>query len=142
MCTDRSGGRRQRGDALIEALVGTVVAAVLGLGLSYTASRMVVSQRYVSTQYAVLDQMSNSLSSSGLTALCGGTTQASVTVGTTTLALPTPTCATAAITVSTPGVQSVTLPTGVVTTMAFSTPSASTSAQTLLGGNGVMTISQ
>jgi prepilin peptidase dependent protein A len=141
--TDRRPLVRQRGDALIESLVGTVIAAIMGLGLAFTCSRVVVSQRYVTTQSAVLDQMANALSSAGVSNLCAGTTQATVTLSTYTLSLATPTCAEAAITVSTSGgTQSVVLPAGVVTTMTFSTPSSNTTAQNLLGGNGVMTIWQ
>lgn len=140
----RAGGRRQRGDALIESLVGVVIASIMGLGLSYTVSRMILSQRYVATQTSVIDQMANSLSSSGVTALCAGTSQGSVTVGTSTLTLPVPTCTNAAITVQTAsGGQIVTLPAGgVVTTLAYSTPSSNTTAENLVGGNGVMTISE
>ncbi len=141
--TDRRPPARQRGDALVESLVGTVIAAIMGLGLAFTCSRVVVSQRYVSTQSAVLDQMANALSTTGVSTLCAGTTQASVTVSTYTLSLATPTCTEAAVSVSTAsGTQAVTLPAGVVTTMAFSTPSSNSTAQSLLGGNGVMTISQ
>ncbi len=141
--TDRRPPARQRGDALIESLVGTVIAGIMGLGLAFTCSRVMVSQRYVTTQSAVLDQMANALSSTGVSTLCAGTSQATVTVSTYTLSLATPTCTAAAVTVSTAGgAQSVTLPAGVVTTMAFSTPSSNATAQSLLGGNGIMTISQ
>jgi hypothetical protein len=133
----------QRGDALVESLVGVVIASIMGLGLAFTASKMMLSQRYIATQNAVLDQMASSLSSQGVTTLCAGGTAVTVSVGSTSLALPAPTCATAAVTVSLPaGVLPATLPAGVVTTMNFSTPSANTAAQSLLGGSGVMTISQ
>jgi len=127
---------------LIESLVGTVIAAIMGLGLAFTCSRVMVSQRYVTTQSAVLDQMANALSSTGVSTLCAGTSTASVTVSTYTLSL-TPTCAEVAVSVSTAsGTQAVTLPAGVVTSMTLSTPSSNTTAQNLLGGNGVMTIWQ
>jgi prepilin peptidase dependent protein A len=127
---------------LIESLVGTVIAAIMGLGLAFTCSRVMVSQRYVTTQNLVLDQMANALSSTGVSTLCAGTSTASVTVSSYTLSL-TPTCTETAVSVSTAsGAQAVTLPAGVVTAMTFSTPSLNTTAQTLLGGNGVMTIWQ
>ncbi len=120
--TDRRPPKRQRGDALIESLVGTVIAAIMGLGLAFTCSRVMVSQRYVTTQNLVLDQMANALSSTGVSTLCAGTSAVSVSTAS--------------------GAQAVTLPAGVVTAMTFSTPSLNTTAQTLLGGNGVMTIWQ
>jgi len=143
---------RQRGDALFEALVGVVVASIVGLGLSYTASRMMVSQRYATGQYAVLTQMVNSLTSSGVASLCGGTAPTGITVtgsvnGTTTatdtIPMSAPTCTSATITVSGPGnTQPETLSSGIVTTMSLSTPASNTTAEALIGGSGVMTIAQ
>ena len=40
----------QRGDALIEALLAILLAAVIGLGLSYTASRLMHTQRTLNAQ--------------------------------------------------------------------------------------------
>jgi prepilin peptidase dependent protein A len=137
------GRHGQRGDALLESLVGVVLASVVGLGLSYTTARMMVSQRYVASQNAVLSQMTGSLASSGVANLCAGTAQASVTVGATSVTLPTPTCTTAAVTISVSGgAQSATLPVGVVTSMSLSTPGSNTAATGLVGGNGILTISQ
>ena len=142
----RSDGRSrhgQRGDALLESLVGVVLASIVGLGLSYTTSRMMVGQRYVSSQYAVLGQMTDSLQTNGVSNICAGSSQVSVSVGTSSVTLPTPTCTTAAVTVSVSGgSQSATLPAGVVTSMSLSTPSSNTAAINLIGGNGVITISE
>jgi Tfp pilus assembly protein PilV len=133
----------QRGDALLESLVGVVIASVVGLGLSYTTARMMVSQRYVSSQYAVLGQMTDSLAASGVSNICSGTSVVSVAVGASSVTLPTPTCTTAAVTVSVSGgSQSATLTPGVVTSMSLSTPSSNTAAINLIGGNGVVTISE
>jgi prepilin peptidase dependent protein A len=133
----------QRGDALVESLVGVVIASIMGLGLAFTASKMILSQRYVATQNAVLDQMTASLSSQGVSTLCAGGTTVTVVVGSTSLALPAPTCASASVTVSAPaGALPATLSAGLVTTMSFSTPGSNTAAQNLLGGSGVMIISQ
>jgi hypothetical protein len=104
---------------------------------------MMVSQRYVASQNAVLSQMTGSLAGSGVANLCAGTSQASVTVGATSVTLPTPTCTTAAVSVSVSGgAQSATLPVGVVTSMTFSTPGSNTGAAGLVGGNGILTISE
>jgi len=138
-----SSRHSQRGDALLEALVGTVLASIVGLGLSYTTARMMVSQRYVASQSAVLDQMTGSLTTSGVSNICAGTSQVSIAVGASSLTLPAPTCATAAVTVSlSGGSQSATLPAGVVTSMSLSTPSSNSTAINIIGGNGVVTISE
>ncbi len=137
--------RRQRGDALIEALIGTVIASAVGLGLAFTASRMIVSQRFVATENAVLNQMTYALAGTGLSTLCAGTTTPTVTVGSESMTLGAPTCSTGAVTVAstTSSVQSVTLPAGgVVTALTFVTPSQNTTAQDLVGGSGVMTIQE
>lgn len=138
------GSRRgQRGDAMIESLVGAVLASIVGLGLSYTTAQMMVSQRYVATQNAVIGQMAGSLAVTGVPNLCAGSSQASVQVGTTSVTLPIPTCATAQVNVSLPGnSQPASLPVGVVTSMSLSTPSSNSGATNLVGGNGVVTISE
>lgn len=47
----RAGHRqRQRGSMLLEALVGMVLSAALGLGMAYSAARALSAQRYHSTQ--------------------------------------------------------------------------------------------
>ena len=43
-------GRRQGGSMLLEALVGLVLSAALGLGMAYSAARALSTQRYHSTQ--------------------------------------------------------------------------------------------
>jgi Tfp pilus assembly protein PilV len=139
----RRGKRGQRGDALLESLVGVVLASIVGLGLSYTTARMMVSQRYVSTQYTVLGQMSGALAANGVSNICSGANPVSVSVGASSLTLPTPACTTAPVTVSVAGgSQAATLAAGVVTTMSLSTPGSNAAAINLIGGNGVVAISQ
>lgn len=137
--------RLQAGDELLGALIGVALTAVIGLGLSYAAARLLVSQRYVTTQSAVLAQMTNAMSTTGIPTLCAGATAVNVSVGTATLVLPAPTCANAPVGVAVTGGAAslaVTLPAGVVTSMSFSTPDNNPTAMELLGGNGVVTISQ
>ena len=57
--SQRLGGaaRRQRGSMLIEAMVGVVVSASLGLGMSYGAARALAVQRNASTQNMAVLQM-------------------------------------------------------------------------------------
>ena len=138
--------RRPRGDALLEALVGIAVAAVLGLGLSYAAGRMLHSQRYASTQGAAVNQMRAALAEQGLPGLCDGTQTARLTVAPagspgTTVALAPPPCTRDAVTVGVAGSHALDVTsTGVVTRMQLSTPRTE-AAQALLGP-GTLAVSQ
>ena len=52
-----SAARPQRGSMLMEAMVGVVVSASLGLGMSYGAARALAVQRNASTQNMAVLQM-------------------------------------------------------------------------------------
>ncbi|WP_313072121.1 hypothetical protein [Melaminivora sp.] len=68
--------RRQRGDSLLEALIGILLLGVLGLGLSYAAGRIIHARRYASVQHMVLAQMREVLQTQGVQALCASPTPA------------------------------------------------------------------
>lgn len=70
-CTEMRRGR-QRGDALLEALVAIVLAAVVGLGLAYAATRIAHGQRFMSTQNLAVHDMREGLLQKGfvLSDLC------------------------------------------------------------------------
>lgn len=70
---------RQRGDILVESLIGVLLMSIIGLGVSYTASRATVSQRDMKLQQVVIAQMRNLLEQHG-TALCSDATLAAVRV--------------------------------------------------------------
>lgn len=93
-----NGRKSQTGTTLLEALVGLVLMSIVGLGLSYAASRSLTSQRYLNTQNVVVTQARQWLltkSSADIAAVCGsGGTGPSVTVGDKTAALDV-TCETA-----------------------------------------------
>lgn len=63
--------RRQRGDALFEALIGLVLMAIVGLGLAYTSSRAINAQRYLNTQNLAITEVRSQLQLQ--TDLCDGT---------------------------------------------------------------------
>lgn len=67
-CTKVRG--KQRGDALLESLIGILLLAVLGLGLSYSAARMLSMQRYAASHSIVVAQMSFAAQMYGLDYLC------------------------------------------------------------------------
>jgi len=65
--------QRQRGDILIEAMIGALLVSVMFAALSYALSRTLVSQGYANAQsIALLDLRNDILQSKGINALCGG----------------------------------------------------------------------
>lgn len=64
--------RQQRGDILLEALIGTLLMGIVGLGLVYSASRVAISQKDMNQQNIVVSQMRSLLQQRGQT-LCSGT---------------------------------------------------------------------
>ncbi|NWB83325.1 hypothetical protein [Pseudomonas gingeri] len=105
----RSAAKPQRGDILIEALVGILLMAIIGLGITYVASRAAVSQRDMKLENIVVSQMRSLLEQNGAL-LC--TTNAALLVVSlptqTTTQQITATCTAApAVTVSTSGSTSI-----------------------------------
>lgn len=62
--------RHQRGDTLLEALVGTLLLGIVGLGTTYVAARSVNAQRFAATQGAVVQQMRQTIEAQGVDRLC------------------------------------------------------------------------
>jgi prepilin peptidase dependent protein A len=80
----KSPNRSQRGDALIEAMVGVVLTAVISLGLSHATARAVSSQRFLNTQNIVVTKVRETLANSDDVSVkdyCACTAKPSVTVG-------------------------------------------------------------
>lgn len=71
-----AGPRRQRGDVLMESLIGVVLMSVIGLGVTYATSRTLVSQRDMNVQNLAVAQMRNVLQQYGTTLCPGGTNTA------------------------------------------------------------------
>jgi prepilin peptidase dependent protein A len=134
--------RAQRGDALVEAMVGAVVASVLSLGVAYTATRTILSERIAATQNSTLDQMVAGISTQGMLKVCQGTAAVTVQLAATTTTLPTPNCTgtTDSVTFTTTTGLTETFQPDVYTTMTLSTPTPSGTASSPLGGDGVMAI--
>ena len=63
----------QRGDVLIEAMIGALLVSVMFAALSYALSRTLVSQGYANAQSIVLLDLRNDiLQSKGINAMCDG----------------------------------------------------------------------
>ncbi|MBD8495545.1 type II secretion system protein [Pseudomonas syringae] len=63
------GPRRQRGDILLESLIGIVLMSIIGLGMTYASSRAAVSQRDMKVQNLAVSQMRDLIARYGK-ALC------------------------------------------------------------------------
>lgn len=72
-------GRKERGDILMESLIGVVLMSIIGLGISYASSRAAVTQRDMKLQNVAVSQMRNLLALNGK-ALCTNTSLATITV--------------------------------------------------------------
>jgi len=70
--TMRPPSRKQQGDALLEALIGMLLIAVLGLGLAYAAGRVMNAQRFAATHGIVLSEMRHRMETTGIKTLCTG----------------------------------------------------------------------
>lgn len=62
----------QQGATLIEALVGMLLMAIVGLGLSYAASRSLLSQRDLNAQNVVISKTREWLLAQGVSSACAG----------------------------------------------------------------------
>ena len=137
-CTDPR--RAQRGDALLEALVGILLLALLGLGLSHAAARMLAAQRYAAAHGIVNAQMRNALETQGIAHLCSNPHTVSITPAggsAVSVELPAAHCEKHDVAISTDEpALSVTLPQAAVTRMVFSTPDSG-SARELLGPGSI-----
>ncbi len=65
----KPGPRRQRGDILLESLIGIVLMSIIGLGMTYASSRAAVSQRDMKVQNLAVSQMRDLIARYGK-ALC------------------------------------------------------------------------
>jgi len=103
----RSAPKPQRGDILVESLVGILLMMIIGLGITYVASRAAVSQRDMKLENIVVSQMRTLLEQNGAL-LC--TTNAALLV----VSLPTQT-ATQPIVATCTSPAAVTVGTSVIT---------------------------
>ena len=63
--------RRQRGDMMLEALVGVLITSVIGAGLAHVVGRVLSSQRDAKVENLVVEQLRSQLQGEGV-GLCGG----------------------------------------------------------------------
>ena len=135
--------RQQRGVTLIEALIGVLLMAVVGLGLCYALSKGMLSQRTLNTQNVVISQTREWLLTSDETVLssaCNGTGSGpTLTIGdaSTTLVLS---CNSGSVVIGTDDLN-VTLADGsLATSFSVATPSTNVT-KAMFGGQGVIEVS-
>lgn len=71
--------RLQRGDILLESLIGIVLMSIVGLGMVYATGRVATSQKDMNLQNLVVSQMRELLKSRGET-LCPSGTEITIEV--------------------------------------------------------------
>ena len=122
------------------ALVGILLLALLGLGLSHAAARMLAAQRYAAAHGIVDAQMRNALETQGIAHLCSNPHTFSITPAggsAVSVELPAAHCEKHDVAISTgEPALSVTLPQAAVTRMVFSTQDTG-SARELLGPGSI-----
>lgn len=67
--------RLQRGDMLIESMVGVLITSVLGAGLAFVGARVMNSQRDAKVEQMAVERMRDQLQTNGV-GLCGSSTVA------------------------------------------------------------------
>jgi Tfp pilus assembly protein PilV len=74
------GGRRQRGEMLLEALIAALLLGVLGLGMTYAAARSASSQRIANAQNLAVGALRALLQTQDVAAGCheGGAAEATL----------------------------------------------------------------
>ncbi len=125
---------------MIEAMIGSLLTAILSVGVNTAVSETLHSQRYSNAQRLTLLQMRDEIQSSGITNICnsgaGAVTVAGQTVS------QTATCASQAVTLAINADLSISLDAGEVQATSFSLSTGSnTITQDLFGADGVVTVS-
>lgn len=79
--------RRQRGDMMLEALVGVLITSAIGAGLAHVAARVMNSQRDAKVENLAVERLRGELQTHGV-ALCDGrTVQVELPTGTKTVSV-------------------------------------------------------
>ena len=65
--------RRQRGDMMLEALVGVLITSIIGAGLAHVVANVMNSQRDAKVENLMVERLRDSLHGQGV-GLCGSAT--------------------------------------------------------------------
>ena len=144
----RFAGNYQRGDALLEALIGILLMSVIGLGLSFALARTFNAQRYISTQNIAIMQMRNLLSRSSLSQTSCSSSQSISVYLNSNVSTPTNIPVTISCSPASNIVVGITGNTGfdktinVITRVAISTSANNAVAKSFFGGDGIVSLTQ
>lgn len=75
--TDLRASRKQRGDAMIEALIAVVLLGVVGLGLTFALGRTIAAQKFHKAQSLTVQGIRADVQSGGVASGCPATGNAS-----------------------------------------------------------------
>jgi type II secretory pathway pseudopilin PulG len=81
MLTSFSPPRRQRGDMLLEALVGVLITSVIGAGLAHVAGGVLNSQRDAKVENLVVEHLRDRLQHHGVGLCAGGSFEITLPAG-------------------------------------------------------------
>lgn len=132
----------QSGSALLEALIGMILMAIVGLGLSYATAKSLHSQRFLNTQNIFVSSVREWLLTADgqkLARACNGSGQPEITIGDQTATL-TVTCETQTVVIGTPSLHISINDDSVWTTINLVAP-ASATTQAMFGGDGRIQVS-
>lgn len=138
----------QRGDALLEALIGILLMSVIGLGLSFALARTFNAQHYLSTQNIAILQMKNLLPTSSISQTSCSSSQTihvylNPNVQTTTDIPVAISCSPASnIVVGITGNTGFNETISAITRIAVSTSANNVNAKSLFGGDGIISLTQ
>ena len=136
----QQGEKRQRGDVLIEALIGTLMTAIVFVGVNTALSKTLHSQRYSNAQRLALLQMRNEIQTGGIADICSGGAGSATVVGQT--VSQSAACTSLDVTFAINSDLSISLAAGDVPATSFSlSTAADTISQGLFGADGVLTMS-
>ncbi len=132
--------RREKGDALIEALIGTLLTAILCVGVNTALAKTLHAQRYSNAKRLAVLQMRQEIQNGGITDICSGGADSATVAGFT--VSQSATCGSVGFTMAINADLSVSKAAGTVqgTSFALSTDSDTTN-QGLFGANGILTVS-
>lgn len=68
---------KQRGDILLESLIGMLLMSIIGLGLVYAASRVAFTQGQMNKQSLLVSEMRETLQNNSLRGSCSSSTSIS-----------------------------------------------------------------
>jgi Tfp pilus assembly protein PilV len=129
---------KQKGDALIEALISIVLLSTIMIGLTFLVAKTAVAQKNTSVLNMTLFALRSQVQTQGLSTLCAGTGLSTITVADNAVPISA-TCPRAAFTATVAG-QIIAIPAGTTITDSTLKTQATPDNAALIGGDGVISL--